>query len=87
MNVTFLNFLENVFYEVIKKFKKIDGIIHFAGLRSVSESINKPILYWNNNVLGSINLVEVMNKFSVNNLVFSSNATVYKIIRKKKKNL
>tara|TARA_Y100001978_G_C23454227_1_gene319177 strand:- start:56 stop:451 length:396 start_codon:yes stop_codon:yes gene_type:complete len=58
------NFLENVFYEVIKKFKKIDGIIHFAGLKSVSESINKPFLYWNNNVLGSINLVEVMNKFS-----------------------
>jgi len=71
-------FLENVFSEIIKNFKKIDGIIHFAGLKAVSESIYDPISYWNNNVLGTINLVDILHKFSIYNLVFSSSATVYK---------
>ncbi len=71
-------FLEDAFTEIIKNFKKIDGVIHFAGLKAVSESISNPTLYWNNNVLGTINLVNIMNQFNIYNLVFSSSATVYK---------
>jgi len=54
----------------------IDGVIHFAGLKSVGESIKKPIEYYNN-VAGTINLVETMSYFGCKNIVFSSSATVY----------
>lgn len=55
----------------------IDGVIHFAGLKAVGESVKKPLLYYNNNVSGSIVLAEVMAEFNVHILVFSSSATVY----------
>ena len=53
------------------------GVIHFAGLKAVGESVAKPLMYYNNNVSGSITLLEVMAEHNVNNLVFSSSATVY----------
>jgi UDP-glucose 4-epimerase len=53
------------------------GVIHFAGLKAVGESVAKPLLYYNNNVSGSITLLEVMAEYDVKNLVFSSSATVY----------
>ncbi|WP_201606016.1 UDP-glucose 4-epimerase GalE [Psychrobacter sp. JCM 18903] len=53
------------------------GVIHFAGLKAVGESVAKPLLYYNNNVSGTITLLEIMAKFNVKNLVFSSSATVY----------
>lgn len=53
------------------------GVIHFAGLKAVGESVAKPLLYYNNNVSGSITLLEVMAEYNVKNLVFSSSATVY----------
>ena len=53
------------------------GVIHFAGLKAVGESVAKPLLYYNNNVSGTINLLEVMTEYNVKNLVFSSSATVY----------
>ena len=53
------------------------GVIHFAGLKAVGESVAKPLLYYNNNVSGSITLLEVMSEHDVKNLVFSSSATVY----------
>ncbi len=53
------------------------GVIHFAGLKAVGESVAKPLLYYNNNVSGTITLLEVMKEHSVKNLVFSSSATVY----------
>jgi UDP-glucose 4-epimerase len=56
---------------------KIDGVIHFAGLKAVGESIQKPLTYYDNNVSGSIILAEVMNEFGIHILVFSSSATVY----------
>ena len=56
---------------------KIDAVIHFAGLKSVSESVSNPLAYYRNNVTGSINLFEVMASHGVKNLVFSSSATVY----------
>ena len=53
------------------------GVIHFAGLKAVGESVAKPLLYYNNNVSGTITLLEVMAEANVKNLVFSSSATVY----------
>jgi UDP-glucose 4-epimerase len=55
----------------------ISAVIHFAGLKAVGESAEKPQLYYDNNVVGSLNLLEVMAEFNVKNIVFSSSATVY----------
>ena len=49
-----------------------------AGLKSVRESCIKPLIYWENNLIGSINLIDVMDKFNCRNIVFSSSATVYR---------
>tara|TARA_B100001121_G_C18700221_1_gene627208 strand:+ start:1035 stop:2057 length:1023 start_codon:yes stop_codon:yes gene_type:complete len=56
---------------------EIESVIHLAGLKSVSESIENPNLYYENNVVGSKNLLNIMSEFSVNKLIFSSSATVY----------
>ena len=56
---------------------KIDGVIHFAGLKAVSESIEMPIDYYSNNVQGTISLLQAMSLANVKMLVFSSSATVY----------
>jgi UDP-glucose 4-epimerase len=55
----------------------IDAVIHFAGLKAVGESVAKPVMYYQNNVAGSINLFDVMAKHGCKRLVFSSSATVY----------
>lgn len=55
----------------------IDAVIHFAGLKAVGESVVKPLLYYHNNISGSIVLFETMAEFGVKHLVFSSSATVY----------
>ncbi len=54
-----------------------DAVIHFAGLKSVGESVQQPLKYYQNNVQGTINLCQMMDKFGVRKLVFSSSATVY----------
>lgn len=54
-----------------------DGVIHFAGLKAVGESVEKPLHYYKNNISGTVNLCEVMYKHNVKNIVFSSSATVY----------
>ncbi|XP_043701886.1 UDP-glucose 4-epimerase GEPI48-like [Telopea speciosissima] len=54
-----------------------DAVIHFAGLKAVGESVRKPLLYYNNNIIGTINLIEVMGAHGCKKLVFSSSATVY----------
>lgn len=56
---------------------KIDAVLHFAGLKSVGESVINPILYYENNVMGTIALCLAMKKASVKTIVFSSSATVY----------
>lgn len=56
---------------------KINAVIHFAGLKAVGESVEKPIEYFSANVVGTINLITSMQAFSVKVLVFSSSATVY----------
>jgi len=55
----------------------VSAVIHFAGHKAVGESIRKPLIYYDNNVSGSIALVEVMSEFDVKRIVFSSSATVY----------
>lgn len=64
--------LNNVFSE-----NEYDAVIHFAGLKAVGESVEKPLLYYKNNIAGTLNLLEVMQIHGVYNLVFSSSATVY----------
>lgn len=54
-------------------------VIHFAGLKSVGESVSKPIEYYDNNVVGTIQLLKAMKNADVHNLIFSSSATVYGI--------
>ncbi|MDF2590041.1 MAG: galE [Anaerocolumna sp.] len=56
---------------------KIDSVIHFAGLKSVPESVKNPLKYYENNITGTINLLDAMNSHQVVNIVFSSSATVY----------
>lgn len=64
---------------LIKVFIKhhFDAVIHFAGLKSVGESVDNPIRYFNNNISGTLTLCDVMADFGVKNMVFSSSATVY----------
>jgi UDP-glucose 4-epimerase len=64
--------LEKVFIE-----NEIDAVIHFAGLKAVGESVRLPLKYYHNNITGTINLLNIMKKYDVNRLVFSSSATVY----------
>lgn len=64
--------LDNIFSE-----NEIEGVIHLAGYKSVSESIINPLMYYRNNVMGALNLFETMKKYDVKQLVISSSATVY----------
>ena len=56
---------------------KVDGVIHFAAKKAVGESVEKPLLYYENNVSGLVTLLESMTAYQVQNLVFSSSCTVY----------
>ncbi len=60
-----------------EKYPDIDGIIHFAASKSVGESVQKPLLYYRNNIVSLLNLLELMPEFNVKGLVFSSSCTVY----------
>lgn len=57
--------------------EKLDAVIHFAGLKAVGESVEKPLMYYKNNLFSTINLLELMNEYDVKKIVFSSSATVY----------
>jgi UDP-glucose 4-epimerase len=63
--------------QTVFKEHEIEAVIHFAGLKAVGESVEKPLLYYDNNVNGSMVLFEVMAEVAVKNIVFSSSATVY----------
>ena len=56
---------------------KIISVIHFAGLKSVNESLSEPILYYDNNIISTINLLQTMKKHNCKNIIFSSSCTVY----------
>lgn len=55
----------------------LDAVIHFAGLKAVGESVAKPLLYYQNNITGTLNLCELMNEYQCRRIIFSSSATVY----------
>ncbi|CVY78636.1 TPA: UDP-glucose 4-epimerase GalE [Streptococcus pneumoniae] len=59
--------------------ESIDAAIHFAGYKAVGESVQKPVMYYKNNIMSTLALVEVMSEFNVKKIVFSSSATVYGI--------
>lgn len=59
------------------KRENIEAVVHFAGLKAVGESESKPILYWENNLISTFNLVKVMRNLKIKNIIFSSSATVY----------
>ena len=63
--------------ETVFRGNPIDAVIHFAGLKAVGESVEKPYMYYHNNVHGTLVLCDVMSRHEVFNLVFSSSATVY----------
>ena len=56
---------------------EINGVIHFAGLKAVGESVRNPLLYWDCNLIGSINLFQAMEANNCKTIVFSSSATIY----------
>ncbi len=64
--------LEDIFAK-----EKIDSCIHFAGLKAVGESVEKPLEYYDNNIAGTLVLLDVMRKHGCKNIIFSSSATVY----------
>lgn len=66
--------LTKVFTEASSPF---EGVIHFAGLKAVGESVQQPLRYYHNNITGTLVLCEVMAKQGVKNIIFSSSATVY----------
>jgi len=70
--------IEKVFQLSIKCKSKIEFVMHFAGLKSVFDSVINPLDYWDNNVNGTIKLLKIMEKYDCTNIVFSSSATVYK---------
>ena len=71
------NFLDSVFKKEYQSDEEIIFVIHFAGLKSVSDSNDIPINYWDNNIFGTINLLKIMEKYNCRNIIFSSSATVY----------
>ncbi len=64
--------VEKVFEE-----NEIDSVIHFAGYKAVGESVEKPLMYYSNNLMSTLNLLNIMKKYNVKKFIFSSSATVY----------
>ncbi len=63
--------------KLFKDYPSIDSVIHFAAYKAVGESVKKPIEYYTNNMLSTLNLLDVMRRYNVKKFVFSSSATVY----------
>lgn len=72
-----MDILDEKGLNLVFKSNKIDAVIHFAGLKAVGESVEEPLKYYQNNITGTLILLEVMKKNQVKNIVFSSSATVY----------
>ena len=69
--------LDETLLENVLVVEKIDGVIHFAGLKSVGDSLANPLQYFNNNVAGTISLLNAMKTANLKTLVFSSSANIY----------
>jgi len=72
-----VDLLDKPALETVFEGEKADAVIHFAGLKAVGESVEQPLRYYQNNIIGTLNLCEVMEKTGLTNIVFSSSATVY----------
>ncbi|QMV41667.1 UDP-glucose 4-epimerase GalE [Cohnella cholangitidis] len=72
-----IDLLDDYSLELVFKKEKIDAVIHFAGYKSVGESVGFPLEYYYNNINGTLLLCQLMRKYNVKNLVFSSSAAVY----------
>lgn len=68
---------KNAVEAVFEKYPQIEGIIHFAASKAVGESVENPLLYYRNNIVSLINLLELMPKYNVKGIIFSSSCTVY----------
>ena len=72
-----LDLLDKSAVEKVFKENSIDAVIHFAGFKAVGESVTEPLKYYSNNIVTTLNLLDVMQKYDCKNFVFSSSATVY----------
>ena len=72
------DWLDKIFSDYIKSKKPIKFVIHFAGLKSIYNSVKSPLEYWDNNISSTVSLLSVMEKNKCYKLVFSSSASVYK---------
>lgn len=72
IDLTDFNAVNNIFNK-----EKIDLVIHFAALKAVGESVEKPLEYYNNNIIGTLNILTIMKNHNVKKFIFSSSATVY----------
>ena len=75
---TLADISDDIAMEKLFSTSQIDAVIHFAALKSVGESVSKPLMYYENNVGGTVKLLRTMNKYNCKTIVFSSSATVYK---------
>lgn len=69
--------LDSAALEAMFRAENVDAVIHCAALKAVGESVQKPLEYYQNNITGTLTLMDVMNRVGVKNIVFSSSATVY----------
>ena len=76
--------LDKLFLEKIFKENTIDTVVHFAGLKSVEESVKNPINYWNTNINIALNILTTMENYKCYKFIFSSSATIYKPLISKK---
>lgn len=74
-----VDLLDEIEIEKIFNENNIEAVIHFAGLKAVGESVEKPLEYYYNNITGTLNLLKIMKKYNCKKIVFSSSATVYGI--------
>lgn len=72
-----INYLDREKLEQVFEENEIESVINFAGFKAVGESVQKPLMYYTNNVTGALILLETMKKYNVKKFVFSSSATVY----------
>jgi UDP-glucose 4-epimerase len=75
INVDLIN--KDLLFDAVKTIGKIDAIIHFAALKAVGESVEKPLFYYQNNMIGLLNILDVCKTFEIPNLVFSSSCSIY----------
>ena len=74
--------IKNIFAEAEENNCPFDGVIHLAGLKSASESVDLPLLYWDTNLIGSLNLFKIMDSYNCKTIIFSSSASIYGLSNK-----